>query len=144
MDIVGGATASLCEAYRHVVTELPGGGQGVNLLFDQETDGIKVESPYPSGKLRITAKRPGPISVRIPPWADPAAIAVDGTDGALSDTAITISNPPAGTPITITLPLTEHEINLPHRTRTIRTRMRGDEVIAMDNFGADLTFFPPI
>ncbi len=143
MDIVGGATASLCEAYRHVVTELPG-GQGVNLLFDQETDGIKVESPYPSGKLRITAKRPGPISVRIPPWADPAAIAVDGTDGARSDTAITISNPPAGAPITITLPLTEHEINLPHRTRAIRTRMRGDEVIAMDNFGADLTFFPPI
>ena len=144
MDIVGGATASLCEAYRHVVTATPDGGQAVNLLFDHETDGIKIESPYPSGQLRITAKRPGPISVRIPPWADTATITVKGATSTISDAAITIADPPDGTPISITLPLTEHEIDLPHRSRTIRTRLRGDEVIAMENFGADLTFFPPL
>ena len=39
------------------------------------------------------------------------------------------------------LGLAEEEIELQHRTRRIRVRMRGDEVVAMDNFGADLTFF---
>ncbi len=39
------------------------------------------------------------------------------------------------------LPLRDTTLN--HRTRDIRTRMRGDEVVAMDNFGADLTFFDP-
>jgi hypothetical protein len=144
MDIVGGAAASLCEAYRHVVTAAPGGGQSVNLLFDHETEGIRVESPYPSGHLRITARRPGPISVRIPPWVDPAAITIDGADGAISTTGIAFASPPVGAPITITIPLTEHEIALPHRTRTIRARLRGDEVVAMDNYGADLTFFPTL
>ena len=144
MDIVGGATASLSEALRHVVTATPGGGQAVNLLFDHETDGIRIESPYPSGELRITANRPDALSVRIPPWADPATIAIDGAEGTISGPSITIADPPVGRPITITLPLVEHEIALGHRSRTIRTRLRGDEVIAMDNFGADLTFFAPI
>ena len=116
----------------------------MNLLFDHETDGIRIESPYPSGAVRITAMRPGPISVRVPPWADPAAITVDGAQGAIADGALTVADPPVGRPIAIALPLTEHEIDLPHRTRTIRVRLRGDEVIAMDNFGADLTFFAPI
>jgi hypothetical protein len=42
------------------------------------------------------------------------------------------------------MPLTEETITLPHRTRNIRARLAGDSVIAMDNFGADLTFFPAI
>ena len=38
----------------------------------------------------------------------------------------------------------EHEIELRHRTRTIRARLRGHEVVAMEDVGADLTFFPPL
>ena len=30
-----------------------------------------------------------------------------------------------------------------HR-QPIRTRLRGDAVAAMDSFGADLTYFPPL
>jgi hypothetical protein len=33
---------------------------------------------------------------------------------------------------------------LQHRTHNIRVRMRGDQAVAMDNFGADLTFFEPM
>ena len=33
---------------------------------------------------------------------------------------------------------------LHHRTRDIRVRLRGDRVEAMDNFGADLTYFDPL
>jgi hypothetical protein len=36
------------------------------------------------------------------------------------------------------------EITLRHGTRSIRVRLRGDAVEAMDGFGADLTFFDPI
>ena len=31
-----------------------------------------------------------------------------------------------------------------HRKRTIRTRLHGDQVLAMENFGADFTFFTPL
>jgi hypothetical protein len=80
MDIVGGATASLCEVLKHAVTTDPDGGQRVNLLFDYETDGIRVEAPYPSGQLRITPKHPVPLSVRIPSWVDRSALQVTGTE----------------------------------------------------------------
>jgi hypothetical protein len=35
----------------------------------------------------------------------------------------------------------ERQLLLPHRTRDIWVQLRGDAVRAMDNFGADLTFF---
>ena len=45
---------------------------------------------------------------------------------------------------TIGLPPHEESIALAHRTRTIRARLQGDAVVAMDHFGADLTFFDPL
>jgi hypothetical protein len=36
------------------------------------------------------------------------------------------------------------ELALAHRMRSIRGRLRGDTVVAMDNVGADLTFFDPL
>ena len=44
-------------------------------------------------------------------------------------------------PVVINYELATEEIVLNHRTRDIRVRLRGDEVAAMDNFGADVTFF---
>ena len=38
----------------------------------------------------------------------------------------------------------KREIALQHRTRQIRVRLQGDEVMGMENFGADLTFFDPM
>jgi hypothetical protein len=38
------------------------------------------------------------------------------------------------------LALAEDAVVLEHRTRAIRARLRGDEVVAMENFGADLAF----
>ena len=40
--------------------------------------------------------------------------------------------------------LPETELVLHHRTRDIRVRLRGEQAVAMDNFGADLTFFDPM
>ena len=58
--------------------------------------------------------------------------------------SLLIAEPPVGQPIDIRFPLAEREIVLHHRTRDIRVRLRGDAVAAMENHGADLTYFDPL
>ena len=142
MDIVGGAVASLCEAYREA-TRRDASGHRVDLLFDHETDQIKVDSPYGGHELGITLKQPGPLFVRIPAWADPPVPAVSGCAERPLRTGryLLFANPPVDTPLTFTLKLPTSELLLRHRTRDIRVRLRGDEVVAMDNFGQGLSFF---
>ena len=52
-----------------------------------------------------------------------------------------LAEPPVGRTIELKFDLPGQEIVLKHRSRDIRVRLRGDEVVAMDNFGTDLTFF---
>ena len=145
MDIVGGAVASLCEAYRDA-TRHDATGHWVNLLFDQQTDAIKVESPYTGDGLAVTLKRPGPLFVRIPAWADAASVAVRGFPAPPRRTGryLLLAMPPVGRRLSFTLDPPANELLLRHRTHDIRVRLRGDEVTAMDNFGQKLTFFDPI
>ena len=144
MDIVGGAVGSLCEAYREI-TRFDSAGHWVNLLFDHETEFVEVQSPYTECCLRVRIKRPAPLFVRIPPWVD-----ADGTE--VSGAAVTrplgngylfVPKPPVNRFVSVKFPLCQQQLTLAHRTRNIRLRLRGDEVVAMDNFGADLTFFDP-
>jgi hypothetical protein len=145
MDIVGGAVGSLCEAYRGA-TRLDEAGHWVNLLFDHETDAVAVRSPYTHSALRVLLKRAAPLLVRIPSWVDAAELQVDGhpSEPLVANRYLLIAEPPVGTPITVRFPLKEREIVLNHRTRDIRVRLRGDQVVAMDNFGGAFTFFDPI
>lgn len=145
MDIVGGSVASLCEVYRSV-TRFDAAGHWVNLLFDHETDAIHVESPYTHPALRIRVKQPGALFVRIPPWVDPQTIVLHGVDGPLQITNgyLLIATPPVNRWIDVIFPLAIETIRLQHRTRQIRVQLQGDAVVAMENFGADLTFFDPI
>jgi len=142
MDIVGGAVSSLCEAYREA-TRFDGLSHYVNLLFDHETEGLNVQSPYTHDALAITVKRAGPLFVRIPAWVKPEYLSIQGANQNPITTGayLLFAQPPVGRPITISFPLIEQEMALEHRTRTIRARLRGDEVVAMENFGADLTYF---
>ena len=145
LDIVGGTVGSLCEAYREV-TRHDEAGHWVNLLFDHETPHIAVESPYTHSALRIRLKRPGPLFVRVPPWVEAERINVHGAGGTprLANGYLMLPQPPVNRAISLEFPLSPQEVTLNHRTRRIRTRLRGDEVVAIDNFGADLTFFDPI
>ena len=145
MDIVGGAVGSLCEAYREVA-RFDETGHWVNLLFDHETDAIRIESPYTHPALRIAVKRPGPLFVRVPPWVDPETIEIGGFRGTprFTNGYMMIAEPPVNQMLLLEFPLPLQEIVLVHRVRRIRTLMRGDQVEAMANFGADLTFFEPL
>jgi len=145
MDIVGGAVGSLCEAYREVVRR-DEAGIHVNLLFDHETEDVEVESPYTHDSLRVRVKRQAPLFVRVPSWAVVEATDVQGAAGRkrLTNGYLFVAEPPVGEWMTIRFALPKREITLAHRTRDIRVRLRGDEVVAMDNFGAELTFFDPL
>ena len=144
MDIVGGGVGSLCEAYRAVAFN-DEAGHRVNMLFDHETPSVRVESPYTHPALRVRVKRAGPLWGRVPSWMEASKIRMHGVREAPRETNgyLYIARPPLNRPITFEFPLVEREIVLHHRTRQIRVRLRGDEVAAMDNFGADLTFFEP-
>ncbi len=102
-----------------------------------------MESPYTHPALRVRVKRPGALFVRMPPWVEPHLIKLDGAPGEphLSNGYLVIAQPPVNRWITIAFPLPTQALTLVHRTRQIRAQLRGDEVVAMDNFGADLTFF---
>ena len=143
-DIVGGVVGSLCEAYREA-TRYDAAGHWVNLLFDHETPTIAVRSPYTNAGLSIRLKHPGPLFVRIPPWVNPDSVEVSGTVQPRSTNGyLFFARPAVNRPISIRYPLTEHEIEMKNPAGTIRVRLRGDTVTAMDNFGADLTFFDSI
>lgn len=144
LDIVGGAVGSLCEVLREA-TRFDAAGHWVNLLFDHETDAIQVKSPYTHDQLQVTIKRPGPLFVRIPSWVDRNRLELDavGTQPRYTNDYLFFATPTVSKSISFKFDLPTQELVLKHRDRNIRVRMRGDEVAAMDNFGADLTFFDP-
>lgn len=142
MDIVGGSVASLGEAYTNIAT-ITDAGHHVNLLFDFESDAIKVESPYTNGRLQVTIKKPAPLFVRIPVWVDPTSLVTKGgrTHPVIQNGYMLFPNPPLNKPVLIDFTLPTRETVLKHRTRNIRVRWKGDSIVAMDNFGASLTYF---
>ena len=145
MDIVGGAVASLCEVHRQAMVS-DQAGHWVHLLFDRETEAVEVESPYTHPHLRVRARRPGPLFVRIPAWVKPETVELTGVESSpgWSNGYLVIGRPALGRWIDICFDLAEQQIVLKHRTRDISAHLRGDSVAAMSNFGAELTFFPPL
>jgi hypothetical protein len=105
-----------------------------------------IESPYTHPALRITVKTPGALFVRVPAGVAPEAITISGTEttARFINGYLFLASPPVDVPLTISFQLPETQIVLHHRTRDIRVKMRGDQAVAMDNFGADLTYFDPI
>lgn len=146
MDIVGGAVGSLCEAYREVARRTPT-GVWVNLLFDHQTSGVRAHSPYTSRRLVVEPLKAGPLFVRLPPWVDPGEVQIEGVSEAPVWTKgyLFFARPPVRKLIQINFPLKTQELVLSGRVHVhpIRVRLQGDAVAAMDNFGADLTFFDP-
>lgn len=144
MDIVGGAVGSLCEAYRSA-TQFGDFGHRVNLLMDHETDAIAVRSPYTHDALTIELRKPGVLSVRLPQWLKQDEVSVDGTAVPVrKGPYLVFTNIAVGKPVHLRMPLKTSTIMLEHRTQRIRVNLKGDSVVAMENFGQPLTYFDPI
>ena len=146
MDIVGGAVDSLCQAYRETVRSEPTGHR-VNLLFDHEIRAIRVQSPYTHDCLRIEPGQSGPLFVRIPHWLNRDEVKVGGhsVPPIWANGYLFFSEVSAGQAVELRFPLKEVQLTLSERLHInpIRVKMRGDAMVAMDNFDADLTFFDP-
>ena len=144
-DVVGGTVGSLCEVLREM-TRFDEAGHWVNLLFDRETPHVDVRSAYTHSTLSVRVKRPGPLFVRIPPWVDHRAVRIVGASEEARHTNgyAFFARPPVNRAIVFEYELADEDITLRHATRDIRVRLRGDEVAAMEDHGADLTFFDPL
>ena len=146
MDIVGGTVGSLCQAYREVVRSEPA-GHWINLLFDHETSAVRVQSPYTHDCLRVELKQTGQLFVRIPPWCNRDEVNVEGYEAqpVWTNGYLFFSKVSAGQAIKLHFLLKDSQITLSEQLHIhpIRVKMRGDAIVVMDNFGADLTFFDP-
>ena len=145
LDIVGGTVGSLCEAHRWA-TRYDDAGHHVDLLFDHETDAVRVQSVYTHDALTVTLKKSGPLWIRVPSWVKGGRLSVEGAIGAtcIDGDYLFTANQPVGRAVRVHYDLPIRNLVLRHPTRDIRARLRGDGVEAMDSFGADLTFFDPL
>ena len=144
LDIVGGATASLCAAQQAIAPTV-NGATHINMLFDYESDDICIESPYTGPVLRITPKTAGDIHVRIPTWADIDTITVNShpAQPLVRNNRLILFEPQIGQPIEIGLPLPDMHVQIHHDEHVIEAELRGDSMLAMDDLGAGLAYFPP-
>lgn len=146
MDIVGGVTASLCEAVKEI-TRTGTTGTRVNLYFDFEDNIVKIQSPYTHDCLQIEMKQTGPLFVRVPCWINPDEIKTEGTANppVWTNNYLFFNTVRAGQILRIRFPLKESQVTLSEELHIhpIRVKLRGDMVVEMDSFGADLTYFEP-
>ena len=144
LDIVGGGVDSLCEAYRGIVRS-DKEAHRVNMLFDYENGNVAIESPYTHNHLRIKIKQPGSLFVRMPSWVDQNLVKIDGymDSSQINNGYLKIDRPRVNDWIKIKFNLPQRELVLEHACRNIHVRLSGDAVVAMENFGAELTFFNP-
>lgn len=150
LDIVGGAVASICEAISAAVDRTEGELGGVpryrvNLMFDLSRPDIEIRSPYRDDLLVVVLSTPGRLEVRLPPWGHAmAAVRPELLRRARSTGGYyVLDRAPAG-PIEFCVPLAQRSMSLEHRGRAIGVELRGDNVLRMESFGADLTFFDPL
>ena len=142
MDIVGGAVASLCEVLRQSAVTIER-GHVVNMMFDRQSEFLHVKAALNNSGVIATPLKPGPLWVRLPTWVDRTKLRVNGAAKfQVINDYILIAEAQKGVPAEVTYPVSESELVLRHRTRDIRARLQGDTVVSMDNFGAELTFFP--
>ena len=147
LDIVGGAVGSLCEAFKHIHS-YDGSCHRINLLFDHRSDLIDIDSPYSrgDGSLVIKIKKPGDVFIRKPDWLAPdlGSFRRSGLSASILRGCLVFKSFPVNHPVKIAFELPVREITLHFRTGRIRARIKGDQVIAMENFGADWTYFPSL
>lgn len=141
-DIVGPVVYALSEAHSRIVGR-QAGQLAVQLLFDHKDDDIEISSPYTSDVLAVTLRRPQPVMVRIPPWVPADRIELIGATRKAGDLASGYLRvvPTDSARFAIRFPLSLRKLDVSYNGRTLRARARGDQVMAMEDRGTDLTFF---
>ena len=143
-DIVGPVVYALAEAQARAISR-EDGRLAVRLFFDYKDDSIEVTPAYAANALTVAVRTKQPVMVRIPPWVLPNRIEVIGATRESSDAVspyLRVSRP-RGERFSVRFPFSIREIDLSFGGRPLRARARGDEIVAMEDRGTDLTFFDP-
>lgn len=143
-DIVGPVVYALAEAHSRVVGRQDG-NLAIHLLFDYKDDDIEISSPYSGNALTVAVRKPQSVMVRIPPWVSTDRIELIGASRQVGDLAngyLRVSPTGSGR-FAVRFPLPLRKLDVSYDGRTLRSRAHGDQVVAMDNRGADLGFFAP-
>ena len=115
------------------------------MMFDRQTEFLHVKAASNNSGVTATPLKSGPLWIRLPTWVDRTKLKIKGTTKfQVINGYILIAEPTLGEPVQVSYPVSESELVLNHRTREVRARLRGDTVVSMENFGAQLTFYPPI
>ena len=148
LDVVGSAVGALCAALEaSVVSDAT--GHHVNLLFDHDSPHLRLTNLTAPEGLEILLKQAAPLWLRLPPWATRENVTLEGLDPTAVQwlpNQLFVAAPPVGAPFRVLYSLPDTTLTLSARVHAhpIRVRLHGDRVTAMDNRGAELTFFDPI
>ena len=146
MDIVGGVVGSLCEVTKHVLIE-EDNLYRINLFFNLPIKNKNIEINFnKTGNIsEIKVHKPKDIILRIPSWAQKSPIDINGdVTYEILDGYIKIYGLNTDQNIEVKFHLPNRRIVLKHRKRDIEVNFIGDNIISMENFDAELTFFPKI
>ena len=94
-------------------------------------------------------KQAAPLWLRLPPWVTRENATLEGLDPAAVQWLpgqLFVAAPPVGAPLRLLYDLPDTVLTLSARVHAhpIRVKLHGDRVVAMDNWGMDLTFFDPL
>ena len=145
-DIVGPVVYALAEAHSRIVGRQDG-HLAIQLLFDYQDDEIEISSPYTGNALTLTVavRTPQLVMIRIPPWVSTDRIELLGARRQSGDVAngyLRVSSPASGR-FAVRFPFALRELEVAYGGRVLRALTRGDQVVAMEDRGTDLTFFDP-
>jgi hypothetical protein len=141
-DIVGPVVYALAEAQARAVSHRQG-HLSINLLFDYKDAGIEVTPAYSSNALTVACHATQPVMVRIPAWVQPERIELMGASRESGDVIggfLRVSRTAADR-FSVRFPLSVRGFDLSVGEHALRARARGDEIVAMEDRGTDLTFF---
>ena len=143
-DIVGPVVYALAEAHSRVVGRQDG-RLAIQLLFDHKDAELEIASPYTGDRLTVTLRKPQPVMVRIPPWISADRIELLGARRESPDVVdgyLRVASNDTGR-FSVRFPMPVRQFDISHGGRTIRALARGDQVVAMESRGTDLSFFDP-
>jgi hypothetical protein len=133
---IGSGLHALYLVWAHAVTEA-GGTVTVNLPISRSTESLEVvgEEPY-AGRVRLLARRPCTVDLRLPAHVDPrlARVAIGGhlVEGAVRGNRCHLPELDAGAEVVVTYPLVEKEEQETLAGVTYTARWKGATVLAID------------
>ncbi|MFV2044847.1 MAG: beta-L-arabinofuranosidase domain-containing protein [Anaerolineales bacterium] len=148
LDITAGAVQALCETSLTLITR-DSSGTRVNLPFTSWLGPTYVTSGLPrKWHIEVTPGQQGSLLARIPSWAPRGNLQVtmagQPTTPQLHGSWLALMNVPAGTPITVSLPLVEQTVKETVNHQPYQLIYQGDQLVALSPKGPSMPLFPSV